>query len=119
MGTYLLDFLLYGASTHLNMQKVFALVLVCAAVCYSEYIDSGRRCSSQNKDILQKHCLDNLPYGKSTLNDITILKCDPISTEGGRPGVFFKYLRHGMRDHCTCTVIATPDGLKQISNPAC
>merc|ERR1712027_193246 len=118
MGTHLRDFLLYIVLAHLTMHKVFVLILVCAVCSCSCF--PWPICSPKERRVLQEHCLDNLPSGKFTLSNITILKCQHTwDEELGKPGVFFKYLRHGIRDHCTCTVEYTPYGPKQTSNPAC
>merc|ERR1711988_694654 len=93
-----------------NMRGLVAFLAVfCACVAVSH-----ARC---NKDILQEHCLDKLKP-KWSLDNVKILGCFQAKDEEGTKH-FFKYIRLGPRDHCTCSVMVTSEGIEQFHDAFC
>merc|ERR1712241_1526149 len=66
-----------------------------------------------NKDLLQEHCLNKLKP-KWSLDNVTVIRCFSAKDEEGTKH-FYKYLRLGPRDHCTCSVLVNSEGAKQTN----
>merc|ERR1712224_303179 len=100
-----------GGTFFLNQFKMHGVTLVLAVLC--AFVALGYACEPDQVQLLQEHCLNKLKP-KWSLDNVTVLKCIPTVLAEGTSH-FFKYLRHGIRDHCTCHVLETADGAEQTA----
>merc|ERR1712004_945080 len=108
MGIKLLLFWDNSSSLIMTHGVTIALgvLFACASLVYT--------CNPVQNALLQKHCLNKLKP-KWSIDNVTVLKCasQPFLAEG--TSHYFKYLRHGIRDHCICHVLEHPEETKQTA----